>query len=120
MDETAASANFRRMVTGRNGLGVRLRSPVSSEPNPTLSGYGARRGAGIYGVSERAPAVAVAYAAVATASVAASAYHGYRRNDSVGWAIWWALMGGAFPVITPAIALAQGFGKQTYKTVRVA
>jgi hypothetical protein len=39
------------------------------------------------------------------------AYHGYKRNDSVGWAIVWGLLGGAFPVITPAIALAQGFGK---------
>jgi hypothetical protein len=49
--------------------------------------------------------------ALSSASLAASAYHGYRRNESIGWAIWWGLMGGAFPVITPAIALAQGFGK---------
>src|SRR5262249_46244499 len=26
---------------------------------------------------------------VRTASMAASAYHGYRRNDSIGWALWW-------------------------------
>jgi hypothetical protein len=45
------------------------------------------------------------------ASVGAGAYHGYKRNNSIGWAIWWALMGGLFPVITPAIAVAQGFGK---------
>lgn len=49
---------------------------------------------------------------LATASVAASAYHGYKRNRSVGWAVWWGFMGGLFPVITPAIALAQGFGKR--------
>ena len=48
---------------------------------------------------------------LATASGAASAYHGYRRNDSVGWALWWFLMGSMFPVITPTIAVAQGFGK---------
>jgi hypothetical protein len=48
---------------------------------------------------------------VVGASVAASAYHGYRRNRSVGWAIWWAAMGGLFPIVTPAIALAQGFGQ---------
>ena len=45
------------------------------------------------------------------ASAAASTYHGYKRNDSVGWAVWWGLMGGLFPVITPVIAIAQGFGK---------
>jgi hypothetical protein len=48
---------------------------------------------------------------LSTASAAASAYHGYKRNDSVGWAVVWFLMGGLFPVITPAVALAQGFGK---------
>jgi hypothetical protein len=43
--------------------------------------------------------------------MAASAYHGYKRNDSVGWAIVWGGLGAIFPVLTPAIALAQGFGK---------
>lgn len=46
------------------------------------------------------------------ASVAASAYHGYKRNNSTGWAIWWGFMGLIFPIITPAIAIAQGFGKR--------
>lgn len=45
-------------------------------------------------------------------SSAACAYHGYKRNDSVGWAIGWALLGGMFPIITPAIAAAQGFGEK--------
>ena len=44
-------------------------------------------------------------------SVGASAYHGYKRNNSVGWAIAWGLLGGLAPVITPAVAVAQGFGK---------
>lgn len=55
---------------------------------------------------------AMVWSAVSTASMAASAYHGYKRNDSVGWAIWWGLMGAMFPVITPAIGVAQGFGKR--------
>lgn len=49
---------------------------------------------------------------VVLASVAASTFHGYRRNQSVGWAVWWGLMGGLFPIVTPAIAVAQGFGKK--------
>jgi hypothetical protein len=56
-------------------------------------------------------ALTATWAVVSAASAGASAYHGYKRNDSVGWAIVWGLLGGAFPVITPAIALAQGFGK---------
>src|SRR5262249_12974818 len=46
-----------------------------------------------------------------TASMAASAYHGYKRNNSVGWALWWGLMGSLAPVLTPVVAVAQGFGK---------
>lgn len=55
------------------------------------------------------PAVGAVYSALVIASTGASAYHGYKRNDSVGWAIVWGLLGGLFPVITPAIAIAQGF-----------
>lgn len=45
-------------------------------------------------------------------SVGLSAYHGYKRNQSIGWAIVWGLLGGIAPVITPAIAVAQGFGER--------
>ncbi|MBL8605138.1 MAG: peptidoglycan-binding protein [Myxococcales bacterium] len=49
---------------------------------------------------------------VSTASGAASAFHGYRRNNgSIPWAVTWGFLGGLFPVITPAIAVAQGFGE---------
>lgn len=42
-------------------------------------------------------------------------YHGYKRNGTVGSAILWALAGGIFPVISVAIAAAQGFGKENEK-----
>lgn len=42
----------------------------------------------------------------------AMAYHGYKRNNgSVGWALGWGLLGWLFFPVTPAIAVAQGFGK---------
>lgn len=44
------------------------------------------------------------------AGSALGAYHGYARNDSVGWAIAWGLLGGVFPLLTIPVALAQGFG----------
>lgn len=52
------------------------------------------------------------WALLSTASMAASAYHGYKRNESIGWAVGWGLLGGLFPVIVPTIAVAQGFGKR--------
>lgn len=55
--------------------------------------------------------VRVVWSVLATASFAASVYHGYKRNDSVGWAIVWGFFGALFPVITPVIAFAQGFGQ---------
>jgi len=55
--------------------------------------------------------VRIAWGVIATASFAASVYHGYKRNDSIGWAIWWGAMGALFPIITPTIAFAQGYAK---------
>ena len=46
------------------------------------------------------------------ASGAASAYHGYKRNESIPWAIAWGLLGSLFPIITPVIGVAQGFGQR--------
>jgi hypothetical protein len=48
---------------------------------------------------------------LSVASASASAYHGYKRNASIGWAVVWFGLGSIFPVVTPVIALAQGFGK---------
>lgn len=57
------------------------------------------------------PKVRIAWGVLGTASMAASAFHGYRRNQSIGWALVWGLLGATFPVITPTVALAQGFGQ---------
>jgi hypothetical protein len=51
------------------------------------------------------------WVAAAIASTGAGVYHGYKRNNSIGWALWWGLMGAIAPIVTPAIAFAQGFGK---------
>jgi hypothetical protein len=70
------------------------------------------RGVGLKALFKPLPMPArIIWGVLSTASFAASVYHGYKRNDSIGWAIWWGLMGGLFPVITPTIALAQGFAK---------
>lgn len=59
------------------------------------------------------PAERFIWKALAAASVGVSAYHGYKRHDgSIGWALGWGILGGIFPVVTPAIAFAQGLGKK--------
>jgi len=45
-------------------------------------------------------------------SAGACAFHGVKRNSgSVGWGIWWFVLGSLFPVITPVVAVAQGYAK---------
>lgn len=52
----------------------------------------------------------VMYAA-STAGMIAGAYHGYKRNDSIGWAIGWGILGSLFWPIAIPVAIGQGFGK---------
>lgn len=65
------------------------------------------------GLAEYTPNIGArsVWAVASVLSTALCAYHGYKRNDSVGWAVVWGLLGGLFPVITPVIAYAQGFGE---------
>ena len=59
------------------------------------------------------PFVRGIYGILSLAGASLGAYHGYKRNDeSVGWAIGWALLGGAFPYVTLPVSYAQGFGKR--------
>ena len=85
------------LATSPSGeVGVARQSPYTN-PDGSLNGLG------------------VGLVALSTASGAASAYHGYKRNQSVGWALWWGFWGGVFPVIVPTIAVAQGFGEKEKK-----
>lgn len=45
----------------------------------------------------------------------AGAYHGYKRNESVGWAFGWALFGGLIWPLAIPVMFAQGFGKPIAK-----
>lgn len=52
------------------------------------------------------------YSVFGLAAAATGAYHGYRRNESVGWAVGWFLLGSIFPFVSVPVMLAQGFGKR--------
>jgi hypothetical protein len=53
----------------------------------------------------------ILFGILSTASAAISGYHGYKRNDSLGWGLAWFALGGLFPVLTPTIAFAEGYAK---------
>lgn len=50
--------------------------------------------------------------ALSTIGAGVGAYHGYLRNNSVGWGVVWGLLGAAFPIFVVPIAFAQGIGKR--------
>lgn len=51
--------------------------------------------------------------ALVLASALASGFHGFKRNSgSIGWGLWWFVMGSIFPIVTPALGFAQGFAKK--------
>jgi len=50
------------------------------------------------------------WTALAAGSALVSGYHGYRRHhNSTGAAVGWAVLGLFFPIITPVVALAEGY-----------
>ena len=52
------------------------------------------------------------------AAVPTLAYHGYKRNDSVGWALVWGIFGSWVWPITVPVAFAQGYAKLKVKKNR--
>jgi hypothetical protein len=62
------------------------------------------------GVGEIADSWIVARGVLSLAGLGLASYHGYKRNQSVGWALAWGFLGACFPIITVAVAAAQGFG----------
>lgn len=94
-------------------------SPVLSLVAPqTLAGW--RVAPNMSGVADTVTAVAdssmgVVLRIASLASLGALVYHGYKRNDSVGWALCWGLLGGIVWPITVPIAFAQGYAKPKKK-----
>lgn len=76
--------------------------PTQASLSVTPNGNGFRVNTG-FGVS---------WALISGVSGLASLWHGYRRNNALGWGLMWGAMGVLFPVVTPVVGLAQGWGKR--------
>lgn len=50
--------------------------------------------------------------AVSTSSAILLTYHGYKRTNSVLWAMIYGLAGRVVPLVSVPVALAQGLGKK--------
>lgn len=74
--------------------------------------YGATQSA----LSQLSPTVRWTLVVIGLTAGAISAYHGYKRNNSLGWGVWWYLMGTWFPFITLPVAFAQGYGRRASGT----
>lgn len=57
----------------------------------------------------------IAYSVLSAVGAISGAYHGYKRNDSAGWAVAWFFFGSWLPLLSIPISLAQGFGKRAKK-----
>lgn len=47
-----------------------------------------------------------------TAAAIALTYHGYKRTESILWALFYGAMGRLVPVVAVPVAVAQGFGER--------
>lgn len=97
---------------------VTVRQPMSTGHTAYhhLGGGEEQEWAGVYvrpvGADVPTPSTNSIWALASVAAVGLAAYHGYKRNHSVGWAVGWGIAAGISPIITGAVALAQGFGKR--------
>lgn len=58
------------------------------------------------------PVTSAIYGTIEIASIGLSAYHGVKRNHgSAAWGLAWGFCGAIFPIITPVVAVAQGYAE---------
>jgi hypothetical protein len=84
-----------------HGFGQEAATPVETDSIPEVQIQG----------SEPAFYESAFWRALSLAGTGIGAYHGYKRNNSVGWAIGWGFLGALFPIIVIPVAFAQGIGK---------
>ncbi len=102
--------------TGVAGLGSCGCSSCAAHDAGVLSGLGGLFGYNAYaltpGIGDLGDSMMFVRGLLSIAGLGLGAYHGYRRNNSVGWAFGWGALGALFPIVTLAVAAGQGFAKR--------
>lgn len=94
------------------GLGTLNRAADQSGVVHPLANLGQPQTGSRYGTLHGLPGgVSMALWVAGLASVPVLAYHGYKRNRSVGWALVWGIFGSWVWPITVPVAFAQGYAK---------
>lgn len=108
----AVRAAIGRLFSGSVPQEFGAAMPERTDPRQTditIGGTQQKRSSLVY------PVVAVSWGLVHAASIGLSAYHGTKRNGSIFWGAIWGAAGGLFPIVTPAVAVAQGFARKKGK-----
>lgn len=96
------NSTFLRVLSPHVRIGAT--DTISTTPNDPIASDG--------GLTSSDQSLIAAAEVLSLAGTAVGAYHGFKRNNSVGWAIGWAILGGLFPIIVIPVAFAQGIGKR--------
>jgi len=115
--EAYTQGNFTSTVTGGAGAGANTTVYIQPPAPPSDGGHLFQTEPASYqsrGLSPQLDSIVKhpVYRMLALIGAGAGAYHGYKRNRSVGDAVVWGLLGGIFPVLTIPVSLAQGFGEK--------
>lgn len=90
------------MGSSPDGLGAPLAGPFGADAmqTQTVQNGGLKR------------TLLAVHAVASLAGGALGVYHGYKRNDSVGWALGWGFFGSLVPLIAVPLMFGQGLGKE--------
>lgn len=99
--------------SGFDNLKVRSAFRVDSDSRRNFASVKRLTGMqGLGDLQQMPQGAALFFGALSLVSSGLAAYHGYKRHrGSIGWAIGWGALGALFPVLTPAVAFAEGFAK---------
>lgn len=98
-------------VDGLNGMGCACDG--NAGPKAAMRGLLGLRAIGELEEEGRMPpGTYLAYSVLSMLGSTTGAYHGYKRNNSLGWALAWFVLGSMFPMVTIPVSLAQGFAKR--------
>lgn len=99
--------------SGFDNLKVRSAFRVDSDSRRNFAGLKRLTGMQSLGDLQQMPeGAALFFGTLSLISMGLSTYHGYKRHrGSIPWAIGWGILGGLFPIVTPAVAFAEGFAK---------
>jgi len=89
-----------------------FQEPVTIAHVPGTAGFGQDAPAPVQTDSAQRLLIKTVYPVLSLAGLVTGIYHGYKRNNSAGWALAWGLFGSVMPFISVPLSIAQGYGEK--------